>query len=1387
MERELIPTLIPPPGASQPLLAPANTVTDDSEDKDGGIGLRTLNRILADSIPHNKDTDEPDFIQPAVVLPTSGSIQADLMESADDDPEIPMDYQLLAGDDQSIGLYDFLATLGITRQQIDRAKIPKTVLLKLYQQEFSYFSWLKWSSLDHAIEKNLQWPLLSPADVGTSAPQTCDYRVRPHERAILLKTTWGLIKAYAVRGFVQGMETGLLESVHYFIYAMLAYRLGELAKTGQSDFEEFQGIFSGSNQKGIDSLVQSLAKLEVQGLKFILAAPFLLGVLLGIVKIRNVRRMSAQEFKEMADQIHSHLAQPGGFGRNVFLEKIPLLSTILSLGSQVQKLEQWIRWDGRLDRHHRRQAFELIRQVAWEGDKITQLNALESLAKIAHGIGLKDFPRLQRAGYSPEELTELFYIKATALADVETLSQRRFAGKKIVKSGRVIQLFAPLPRRLYASYLLWWLGQSTSWWTQRLPFALLKTVKLALEALFLREIAASILEAIRCPDKPGFQFADGYQDWASDYSAECFSTRVSLFRTLDSNESVDALVAEIPHYHLTELTTLYLYNKYLTSEEASQIIQAVVQQGAHLQMLDLGQNHIKVLSEGMLNGLSQLTSLYLSSNQISVLSEGVFSGLSQLTSLYLSSNQISVLSEGVFSGLSQLTSLYLSYNQISVLSEGAFSGLSQLTILGLVNNNISVLSESVFSGLSQLTSLDLSSNQISVLSEGVFSGLSQLTSLDLSYNQISVLSEGVFSGLSQLTTLNLQSNQISIFSEGTFSGLSQLTTLDLWNNQISALSKGVLSGLSQLTTLDLGGNQISVLSEGVFSGLSRLTSLYLHQNLISVLSEGVFSGLSQLTTLYLYWNQISVLSEGVFGELSQLQILYLSDNFLNTSTLISILPSLPMTLTALDISLNQISTLPQNFSTLLPLGLKSLLVGGNSFIPRVLTQEFMQYFPFRLTTLGLESSFIVNITNNSFSGFSALTILYLGNNQISILSEGAFSGLSQLTYLSLGGNQISVLSEGMFSGLSQLTTLGLGGNQISVLSEGVFSGLSQLTTLGLGYNQISVLSEGVFSGLSQLTYLELSYNQISVLREGAFSGLSQLTILGLVNNNISVLSEGAFSGLSQLTSLYLGGNQISVLSEGVLSGLSQLTSLYLADNQLNDTAIQNLTRNFPYQLNTLEVNNNQISNDGALTLAEILPCTNLTYISFTGNPANDTALAIATQQTALQKICEDQRCHANLPATESCGVNTNPSTTAQMIWELFDSASEVDETQSDSPDHFDWPHPVETLSFQPTSALPNSTSESTPSLLTPIEAGAMILGVAGLSILLYKNSTWIQAIVNTGSNLFQRCWGGGKAEETKPTSPAHSVHSRYAFLLNLPTFSAQRVSAVTRTTDMTLH
>ena len=453
----------------------------------------------------------------------------------------------------------------------------------------------------------------------------------------------------------------------------------------------------------------------------------------------------------------TRLDQEKGWWHSLVLEEIPLFNQ-RALGSQVQKLEQWVRWDGRLDRQSRQQAFEWIRCAAWSGEKATQWKALESLAKIAHGMGLKDFTRLQRAGRSTEELVELFMMKATALADLQLLAQQTSPSHPVFNLGRKpTKPFISLPRRLYARYLLWWLGQATAWWSQRLPFSMLKTVKLSLEALFLKKIIDSILEAIDCPDKPGYQFGNGYQDWASDYTADCFTTRLILFRDMDVNESVADLVAEIPRYHLTGLTRLDLGSKSLTSKEALQIIQAVVQQKAPLTILNLQFNRLTVINENMLDGLTQLNDLSLKDNQLSTLSTGVFNGLTQLNDLYLGGNQLSILSTDVFNGLTQLNDLELWGNQLSTLSTGVFNGLTQLNTLSLSGNQLSTLSTGVFNGLTRLNELDLVGNH---LNDTTIKNLTQNFPYQLNYlyvddNQIG--NEGALTLAEMLPCTNLTS------------------------------------------------------------------------------------------------------------------------------------------------------------------------------------------------------------------------------------------------------------------------------------------------------------------------------------------------------------------------------------------------------------------------------------------------------------------------------------------------------------------------------------------------------------------------------------------------------------------------------------------------------
>ncbi len=167
MEREPILSVVPPADISRPLLVPSIVDESMDENSDNDFKFQSLNQIFAKPVVTNiKNIRKPNSTPPPILLSTFPSIHEDLTMGSEDNQAYQGDYQPLPDDYNDSALYEFLASLRITRQQIDHAQIPQATLLKLYQQEFFCISWMKWSSLDHAIEKHLQWPLLSPADVG---------------------------------------------------------------------------------------------------------------------------------------------------------------------------------------------------------------------------------------------------------------------------------------------------------------------------------------------------------------------------------------------------------------------------------------------------------------------------------------------------------------------------------------------------------------------------------------------------------------------------------------------------------------------------------------------------------------------------------------------------------------------------------------------------------------------------------------------------------------------------------------------------------------------------------------------------------------------------------------------------------------------------------------------------------------------------------------------------------------------------------------------------------------------------------------------------------------------------------------------------------------------
>ena len=78
--------------------------------------------------------------------------------------------------------------------------------------------------------------------------------------------------------------------------------------------------------------------------------------------------------------------------------------------------------------------------------------------------------------------------------------------------------------------------------------------------------------------------------------------------------------------------------------------------------------------------------------------------------------------------------------------------------------------------------------------------------------------------------------------------------------------------------------------------------------------------------------------------------------------------------------------------------------------------------------------------------------------------------------LNLSGQNIAVLAAGDFDGLTALTELYLNNNELETLPKDVFAGLTRLKVLTLYYNELTTLPDGVFGPLTALNFLYLGDN-----------------------------------------------------------------------------------------------------------------------------------------------------------------------------------------------------------------------------------------------------------------------------------------------------------------------
>lgn len=510
--------------------------------------------------------------------------------------------------------------------------------------------------------------------------------------------------------------------------------------------------------------------------------------------------------------------------------------------------------------------------------------------------------------------------------------------------------------------------------------------------------------------------------------------------------------------------------------------------------------------------LQYLESLDLSDNNLWSLPDGLLCQMHQLHQVNFSSNHLTAVSQlGLSKCQSHLKVVQLSHNYISTLNkDDLLDSASSIEELNLSNNRLNILGEDALHDFTSLQKLDLSNNQLAALPPTLFDSESNVTipisHLYLQNNSLTLLPGKVFSGLSKLVVLNLSSNAIAsdLLSSDTFYGLeTSLKQLDLSHNQLKKIESTLFERLSSLEVLYLQDNHLTSIAPDSFLRLNSLEKLILSNNQLDTLDANVFRGLKpNLKSLALDHNQLKGLPDNIFSDLS----LQLED---------------------LSLDNNQLAKVPKSISALTQL--RTLDMGENN-LSALRAGDFNELN--QLYGLRLAGNQIQIIGTDLFSNSSSLHVLNLAKNRLSKIEQGSFNNLQQLKALRLDNNVLSDIN-GIVSALGQLQWLNVSSNQLQWFDYAFVPRSLQL--LDISDNHIEEL--GNYYKLKSefnLKNLDASRNKIKNLSK--LSLPASLETIVLTGNNIEEVQPRLFQDKPNLDKVMLDRNQLSHL---------KLESLYI--------------------------------------------------------------------------------------------------------------------------------------------------------------------------------------------------------------------------------------------------
>ncbi|XP_076140112.1 malignant fibrous histiocytoma-amplified sequence 1 homolog [Alosa pseudoharengus] len=309
-----------------------------------------------------------------------------------------------------------------------------------------------------------------------------------------------------------------------------------------------------------------------------------------------------------------------------------------------------------------------------------------------------------------------------------------------------------------------------------------------------------------------------------------------------------------------------------------------------IEVLNVGNNCLQELPEGLGSTLTKLRILILRRNKFATVPQAVFL-LSQLVELDISHNCLSHFSEDIVL-LKGLKKLCISHNKIQYLPSGigalqcleeldisfnelhdfprSFSQLRKLRTLDADHNKLHHFPLEILA-LSDLEELDCSGNKFECLPNNIMM-LESIKIMWLSNTLISSLPE-TFCDLQNLESLMLDGNVLATLPQS-FGKLQKLKMLNLSSNLFEDFPQVILR-IRALEELYLSRNRLTFLPEEL-GQLIKLANLWLDNNKITYLPDSIVD-LERLEELVLQGNQIAILPDN-FGKLAKVNIWKVKDN-----------------------------------------------------------------------------------------------------------------------------------------------------------------------------------------------------------------------------------------------------------------------------------------------------------------------------------------------------------------------------------------------------------------------------------------------------------------------------------------------------------------------------